>query len=78
MKQAAIFPAEFSLSASSSREAAAIMKHSRQRVLADFGGQLDEHREQAHQNEADPAHRGTQKPGQPAKKYPAEDRARDH
>ncbi len=49
-----------------------------QRVLPDFGGQLDEHRKQANQDEADPAHGGPQKPGEPAEKYPAEDCARDH
>ena len=47
-------------------------------VLADFGRQLNEHRKQAYQNEANPAHRRAQKPGQPAEEYPAENRAGNH
>ena len=49
-----------------------------ERILADLRGQFHEYRKQAHQHQSDPAHRGAQKAGQPAEKYPAENRPGDH
>ena len=78
MKNATIFPAEFSLSASSSMQAAAIMKHNNSgycRTSADNSTNTGSRptRMKPIQPTAGPRSRVSQR-----KEYPAEDRARDH